>query len=405
MRAFSKQEQALIESLQDRQQSMVATTRRLADINSGSFNPSGIDEVNRQLRHLFATVADTIATIALAPIPQVSDEGAKSAFTPPQMQIFSARTEAPLQLLCTGHSDTVFPHNSGFQSTWIAENHLRGPGVADMKGGLVVLLEALRAIDNSPFRERVGFTIAISPDEEIGSPSSAAELATLAQQAHFGLTYEPALADGTLAGARKGSGNFSFVVSGKSAHAGREFFRGRNALTAAARLCLALEAMSDETEGITVNIGKISGGGPVNVVPDTAVCRFNVRINDAEQQARMETKIAEVVARVEGESGCAVELHGNFNRPPKPVTAKQQALFDLLQNCGEQLDLDIRYNATGGCCEGNNLAAAGLVNIDTLGVRGGHIHSDKEFACLDSFVERAQLSALLIAKLCQQDGL
>jgi len=401
--ALSHHEHALLQSLQDRSSAMVETTRRLADINSGSDNRKGIERVNNDLGSLFGGISDRYEAIALDPIPQISDSGVETSLSLAQMQIFSSRVEAPLQLLCTGHSDTVFSPDSNFQTSWIEGGRLRGPGVADMKGGLVVLREALNAINNSPFRQSVGYTVAISPDEEIGSPSSAAVLTALAKKADFGLTYEPALADGTLAGARKGSGNFSCIVSGKSAHAGRDFFAGKNAVTAAARLALQLQSLSDEEAGISVNIGRIGGGGPVNIVPDTAVCRFNIRVQTNAQQSSMEEKINTCIADTMRETGCNLELHGKFHRPAKPATDEQHKMFELLTQCGAQLDIDIMFRSTGGCCEGNNLAAAGLVNIDTLGVRGGQIHSHKEFACIDSFVERAQLSALFIAKLCQKE--
>lgn len=402
MLTINEQEKQLLASIESRYSSMLETTRRLAEINSGSFNTLGIDKVNTELASIFAPLSDSHKTLTLETIPIVQENGEVDNFDTCSMQIFSARADAPLQILCTGHSDTVFPVDSNFQTTWIEGNHLRGPGVADMKGGLVVLSEALRAINNSPYRDKVGFTIAISPDEEIGSPSSAAELTKLAKKADYGLVYEPALSDGTLAGARKGSGNFTLTAHGKSVHAGRDFFSGRNALTAVARLAIRLEELSDEAQGISVNIGKISGGGAVNVVPDLAICRFNIRVQHPQQQSTIETKINEYLLQAEKSSGCSFKLHGNFNRPPKPENEKQQAMFNLLKECGQQLDIDIAFKATGGCCEGNNLAAAGLVNIDTLGVRGGAIHSEDEFACLDSFVERAQLSALLIAKLCEK---
>lgn len=270
-----------------------------------------------------------------------------------------------------------------------------------MKGGLVVMLEAIRAIEKSAFKDQLGFTIALSPDEEIGSFSSVEVLTELAKEAHVGMTYEPALEDGTLAGRRKGSGSFTITARGYSTHAGREFFKGRNAITALSQVVLALEGFSNVNTGLTVNVGTITGGSAVNVVPDLALCRFNIRVKHPEQQAEILDDIQTALQIVQQSTGCEFRLHGGFNRPPKPVTDSQQQLFDLLSSCGEQLDVPVAFRATGGCCEGNNLAAAGLANIDTLGVRGGNIHSPDEFACLDSFVERARLSALMMAKIAQ----
>lgn len=388
----------IIESLKQVQDDMIRTTRRLCDINSGSYNTEGLANVADELKALYSNLFPDINEVPLKPIQRVTPAGKIEEIELRPSLVFKRNPEAPLQLLMTGHYDTVFPVTSNFQSTWIEGEHLRGPGVADMKGGLVMLKHALDYTFAQPYGQNVGVTLIISPDEEIGSPSSAELLAELAKSADFGLTYEPALADGTLAGARKGSGNFSIIVKGKSAHAGREFFNGRNAMIAAAEVSLKLAELSSQESGITVNVAAIDGGGPPNVVPDTAVIRFNIRIEQPEQMSILD-EINSIIGSVASISECDIELHGTFNRPPKPMTERQQWMFELLKDVGQDLGLAIAWKPTGGCCEGNNLAAAGLINIDTLGVRGGAIHSEDEFAVLDSFAERAALSAALIKRL------
>ncbi len=378
---------------------MIETTIALCNINSGSYNEEGLNRVQKELHRIFSPLSDHCELKPLPPVKKINNAGEIEYFKTPPMQVFQARPKANLQILFTGHSDTVFPKDSNFQTCWVEENYLRGPGTADMKGGLVILSECLRALNNSPWRDEFGFTVAISPDEEIGSPSSAEQLMALAQTADYGMTYEPALADGTLAGARKGSGNFTLTARGLSTHAGRDFFSGRNALVAIASAAQQMASLSDNNTGVTVNVGEITGGGPVNVVPDNAVCRFNVRVHKPQQQQQILKSIESIIQSVEKASGCQLELHGHFNRPPKIMTEPQKSMFELLRKCGEKLGLSIQWKDTGGCCEGNNLAAAGLLNIDTLGVRGGYIHSANEFAFIDSFVERAQLSALFITQL------
>tara|TARA_B100000446_G_scaffold44114_1_gene39891 strand:+ start:2498 stop:3730 length:1233 start_codon:yes stop_codon:yes gene_type:complete len=398
-KTISNQELELLQTLDAREPEMLKQTIELSNINSGSYNSKGIKAVQLHFRTLFDTISDDYEELELEPIKKINDQGLAEYYQPPAMQVFRSRPQAPLQLLCTGHSDTVFPENSDFDHCWIEDNHLRGPGTADMKGGLVTLYEALRALGQSPYRDQFGFTVAISPDEEIGSPSSAAVLTRLAKDADFGLTYEPALADGTLAGARKGSGNFAITAKGFSTHAGRDYFSGRNAVIAMARAAVALSELSDQTSDITVNVGEMIGGGPVNVVPDQCVCRFNVRVTETQQQQQVLDAIERIIHQVSDDSDCELQLHGHFNRPPKPMTPEQQSMFELLKSCGGKLGMEVQWRATGGCCEGNNLAAAGLLNIDTLGVRGANIHSHDEYACIDSFVERAQLSALFITQL------
>ena len=182
----------------------------------------------------------------------------------------TVRPTAPLQLLFTGHMDTVFGADHAFQQTrWLDDGVLNGPGVADMKGGLSVMLAALKAVERGSNADRFGYEVVINSDEEVGSLASAALLAKAAQGKRAALTYEPAaLPDGTLAGARPGSGNFAIVVRGRSAHAGRNPEDGRNALLAAADLALRLDQL--KRDGLTVNPSRIEGGSPSNVVPDLA---------------------------------------------------------------------------------------------------------------------------------------
>jgi glutamate carboxypeptidase len=299
----------------------------------------------------------------------------------------------------TGHYDTVFPADSAFQTVAIRpDGALNGPGIADMKGGISVLLAALEAFETHPERERVGWTVLLSPDEEIGSPASAPLLAELGARGHVGMTYEPALADGTLAGARKGSGNYHLIVAGKAAHAGRAFHEGANAVAGAALIAARLHALNGQRDGVTVNVARISGGGPLNVVADNAVVRFNVRVPDAAAAEWVEAQVRALAAEPPF-PGLTLDLHGGMTRAPKPMDASQTALFEAVRETGALLGQSLAWTPSGGVCEGNNLHAAGLPNIDTLGVLGGDIHSDQEFAWPASFVERARLSALILCKI------
>jgi glutamate carboxypeptidase len=276
---------------------------------------------------------------------------------------------------------------------------MNGPGVADLKGGLVVMLTALQALERSPFAPGIGWEVLINPDEEVGSPGSAGLLEACARRNHVGLLYEPALANGTLAGARKGSGNFTAVVRGRAAHAGREFHQGRNAIVALAEYTRGLDALNGRREGVTLNPGKVEGGGAVNVVPDLAILRFNVRISSTEDGQWVEAQMDALEQALGRRDGIRVQRYGAFARPPKPISLPNERLFAAVAECGRMLDIPIAWQPTGGCCDGNNLAAAGLPNVDTLGVRGGGIHSEREYVILDSLTERAKLSALLLMRL------
>jgi glutamate carboxypeptidase len=232
--------------------------------------------------------------------------------------LVTVRPDSPTQLLFTGHMDTVFPADHAFQQLrWLEDGTLNGPGVADMKGGISVMLAAIRAAELSGSLARTGYQILINSDEEVGSPSSTKLIAELAQNKLAALTYEPALPDGTLAGARGGSGNFSVVFSGLAAHAGRNPDDGRNAVLAAADLALRLKRLSHE--GLSVNPAKIEGGGPNNIVPDHAILRVNFRPRTPEITIQTDEDLRRIIADIEREHDVRAHLHGSFGRPPKPI--------------------------------------------------------------------------------------
>jgi glutamate carboxypeptidase len=269
-----------------------------------------------------------------------------------------------------------------------------------MKGGLAVLLAALRALEASKAASSVGYEIVINSDEEVGSLGSAPLIAEAAQGKLAALTYEPsALPDGTLAGARPGSGNFSFLIRGRSAHAGRNPEDGRNAIVAASELALRL-AMS-KTPGLSVNPAKIDGGGPNNVVPDLAVLRVNMRPRTTDDQEIAGRLIAKAVEETARQHEVYIEVHGGFARPPKPMTPEADRLFALVKQAGDDLGQTIGWQPTGGVCDGNNIAALGVPVVDTMGVRGGKIHSAEEYLITRSLGERAALSALTILRLAE----
>ncbi len=390
--------------LSGRRGAMVAALREWCAINTGSLNLEGLGAMRAALRQAFAALGADIEEVAVAPQEVVSAAGAvKTRALGPCLRIIN-RPQAPVRVLLAGHMDTVFGADHPFQSDRLIDaDTLNAPGGADMKGGILVMLQALLAVEHSQFAERIGYEIILNADEEIGSPGSAPILLEAAKRAQFAMVYEPAMADGTLAGARKGSGNFSAVFSGRAAHAGRDHAAGRNAIAEAARFAAALDAMTGGRQGLTVNVAKIDGGGPNNIVPDNAVVRFNVRVDTADDALWFESQAQRLIAAANARDGHHAHLHGSFARPPKPMTPQLEAFFRALRECGVELGLDIGWRATGGVCDGNNIASAGVPVIDTLGARGGEIHSANEFVKLDSLEERAKLSALLLLRIAAGD--
>lgn len=397
----SPQERSVLESIAERGDELVARAVGWCAGNSGSRNLEGLRATLDLLTGVWAEALPQAAVSheVLAPTVEVAADGRETLHQPPPALLVQMRPEAPVQVVLTGHYDTVFPAGSPFQAVGVrADGALNGPGIADMKGGISVMLGALEAFEGFAGREAVGWRVLLSPDEEIGSLGSGPVLAKIGRLGHVGMTYEPALADGTLAAGRKGSGNFHVKVTGRSAHAGRAFDEGRNAVTAAVRIAGALDQLNGRRDGVTVNVAKIDGGSALNVVPDLAVVRFNVRFPDDESRRWIEGEVEAACGCGRGD-GLGVSVFGGVTRAAKPFNAAQAALFGSVREVGAALGQEIAWKPSGGVCEGNNLFAVGLPNVDTLGVRGGDIHSENEFAWPESFAERARLSALMLMKM------
>ena len=397
MQSLTLAEAAVVDAAAHRP--MLARTREWSMINSGTGNLDGLSRVAALLADACAGLPGDVRLVEPAPVDIVGTDGKLEARTHGRHLVVSVRPEAPRRVLLTGHMDTVYPLDHAFQDLReVSPGVINGPGVADMKGGLAVMLGALEAFEASTPAPTFGYDVLINSDEETGSASSAALLAGMARGKLAALTYEPsALPDGTLAGARPGSGNFSFVVTGRSAHAGRNPDDGRNAVLAAAALALLLAKA--RAPGLSVNPARIEGGSPNNVVPDHTVLRVNLRPATPELEADARRAIAAAVAEMAAAHDVGIAVHGGFGRPPKPIDARAEQLFGLVQAAGRDLGQTIGWRATGGVCDGNNIAACGVPVVDTMGVRGGAIHSDQEYLIVESLAERSMLSALTLHRL------
>lgn len=378
---------------------LLAQVEAWCPVNSGSRNLAGLEATAALLANAFAPLGEAQLRDP-APADQMLPTGEVVPLVHGRNLHLVVRPQAPTRVLLTGHYDTVFPADHPFQSlNWREPGILNGPGVADMKGGIAVMLAALTALESSPWASDLGYEVVLNADEEVSSLGSAPLLLECARRVDAGLTFEPALPDGTLAGARPGSGNFAVHIAGRSAHAGREPEKGRNAVIAAADLALRLAALV--APDLKVNVAKIEGGGPNNVVPDSAVLRVNMRPSTPAAEARALAALDATIAAVAAAHEVEAHRHGHFARPPKPLDASQLRLFELVKSVGADLGLPIGWRDAGGVCDGNNLAATGLAVVDTLGVRGGAIHSADEYLIVDSLKERAELAALLLMRIAR----
>ena len=383
--------------------SMLEQVRKWSAINSGTGNLDGLERQAADLAQAFAALPGEVELVEPTPVTSIDLSGREVDKAHGRHLVLRVRPQAQRRVLLTGHMDTVFPSDHPFQDQrWIDDQTLCGPGLADMKGGIAVILHALTAFETTDDATKLGYDVMINSDEETGSLSSALLITELAQGKHAALTYEPsALPDGTLAHARGGSGNYSLIVHGKSAHAGRNPQDGRNAIVAAGDFAVRVKALGHDA--LSVNPARIDGGSANNVVPDNAIVRFNIRPRSTEAADSFVIRLNQLVEDIEKTHDVSCALHGGITRPPKPVDARAQLLFDLVRQCGAQLGQTIGWQPSGGVCDGNNIAACGVPVVDTMGVRGGAIHSSDEFLTVPSLAERAALSALVLTRLAAGD--
>lgn len=404
---LSADDEAARERLNAGAAGMLARTRTWSGHNTGSQNTDGLRRFAPMLAEAFSDLEADIALVDGPGFDLIGADGkATETHTGPIVEI-SSRPDAPVQVVMSGHYDTVFAPGIFETVTDLGDGRVNGPGMADMKGGICVMLEALKAFEAGRLKDKLGYRIVLTPDEEIGNFASSESLRRAASSgAVIGMTYEPAMETGAMAGGRKGSAVFDIVLHGRAAHAGRAKEEGRSAIEAAAELVLGLEALNSQFNGVTFNVGSIEGGSPVNIVPDLAIVRFGARAPDQQAAEWATQQVRSLFDRAVKRDGIHGHLHGGFYRPPKPRNTAQQALFDAVHATGRAIGLDIEFVDTGGVCEGNNIFAAGVPNVDTLGVRGGRIHSPEEFVITESFPERALLSTLILNRLAdgRMDG-
>lgn len=392
----------LINTIKSNEDKMVEQLHHFCEINSGTTNLAGLSAMEKVLHQAYQPIADSIEVKQLPPQSIIGMTGNPVTQHFGNALFIRKRPHLKRRILLSGHMDTVYPATSPFQKlSYINDNYVNGPGVADMKGGLIVMLHALAAFEQTDQAQQLGWDVLINSDEEVGSPASSILFDELAPNYQAALVYEPAMtATGTLAKNRKGSGKLTLVATGKAAHAGRAFDEGRNAICYLAEAVTAVHALNGQRDGVTINVGKIAGGEALNVVPDKAVAQLDIRISLAEDEFWVRNELTRIQNKLK-RPDYSLTVHGGFGRPVKRVCAGTERLFQRVQHLGKELGLTLDWKDSGGCCDGNNLARHGLPVLDTLGVRGGNIHSAEEYILLDSLSERAALSGLILTDLAQ----
>lgn len=382
--AADQNENAVVEWLGGQQGAMLGLLEDLVNIDGGSYDKDGVDAVGARIR---AFLEDHDIACESIPVEKFGDALRATVGGPSNSAI-----------MLMGHRDTVFPRGEPTRRPFKVENgKAYGPGVADMKAGLVMnafVLAAFKKFGGAP-APLVGL---FTSDEEIGSPSCRPIIEAEARRARAVFNSEPGRPSGNVVTGRKGGVFMKMEVTGKAAHSGGNFTAGISAIEELARKITALHALTDLTKGTTVNVGLISGGQTVNTVAPWAKCEIDLRyVNPPDREDAM-TRIARIVetANVPGTSA-TLKVAGEFR--PLVETPDSKNLFQHYAACAQDLDLKVEGEFTGGCADSGFTAGVGTPTICAVGPVGANAHTPEEYMVVDSFVPRAQALALAVARL------
>jgi len=376
------QPRSILSYLRERHQEMVDLLQRLALTESPSDDPAAVAPV-------LAMLASELEQAGLCVRFFPGRVSAGMLFARPQERNQKSRFQ-----LLVGHCDTVWPVGTVREMPVRVEGEtLRGPGVFDMKGGLVQMLFALRALKDLSLQPPVDCVVVINSDEEIGSPDSTPLIRRLARCAVRAFILEPAFGRaGKLKTARKASGSFTITVKGRAAHAGVNPEEGASAILEMSHQIQRLFALNDAARGITVNVGTIDGGLRSNVVAAEVRAAVDVRVRTHQDAVEVEAAIRNL-RPVNPET--TIQVEGGIEQPPMEPLPRNQALWRLAQDLGRSLGMELDQAAVGGASDGNTTSQY-TATLDGLGAVGDGAHAAHEQVLIPQMVERCALLALLL---------
>jgi glutamate carboxypeptidase len=370
--------------------------------NTGSWNTAGLEAFAPIVGAELASLGFRVRVEPPAPLDYPDRKDARTGPLVVAERAATVDPEHAKRFLLLGHLDTVFEPDSAFQSLRVDPDDASraiGPGVTDMKGGLVVLIAALRALAETGDLARLNVTVLLNSDEELGSLGSRARIEEAARRAELGFVFEAARSGGEMSRSSGGVGQFHLAVSGVAVHAGGAASEGHSAIVALARKVIAIESLTDFDRGILLNVGTIAGGTKRNIVPDHADAWIDLRYDDVATGEETKARLEEI-ARAVDVPGTSATLWGKLHRPPK---AESPAVDELLA-AHRRVTRELGYPApdpvhSTGVTDGSLTAAVGLPTLDTMGARGGAAHTEREFVVRASLAERAAIAAVLLRRL------
>ncbi len=372
-----------VEAVQGQQAAMLDELREIVELESPSSDKDSVDRLGKVLARKFEAFGGRVRFHATEKFGNHL-----------QADFAGAHGRKPVLLL--GHIDTVWEAGTLCRMPFrIAEGRVWGPGVLDMKAGIVMAAYAIRLLQKSYGKLPRPVTLLLNTDEEVGSESSRPLTERLAGESAAVLVLEPAQGlGGALKTARKGVGDYHLKITGKAAHAGVDFPSGVSAIRELARQIEKISGFTDLQRGLTVNVGVVRGGTRGNVVPAEAEAEIDIRVERMDDAAELDRRFREL-RPIDPE--CSLEVSGGLNRPPMERTPRIAALFQRTQGYAKELGFSIQEKSTGGGSDGNFTAALGIPTLDGLGAVGEGAHALHESILLEQIAPRTALLARLIA--------
>ncbi len=383
---------ALLDAARSQLDDFLSDLALLVNIDSGTYTPDGVAQVADALEARFAAAGALVERV-----PGKAHDGQR--YGPHLVARWPGASHG--RILLVGHMDTVFPDGEVARRPFrIEEGRAHGPGVMDMKSGLLVGLYAARILrEEAPWAELV---MLCNSDEEVGSPSSHDLVAHLASEADAVLVLEPNSRVDKVTIARKGVATFRLDVTGLSSHAGVEPHKGRSAIVELAHRILAVHALNGTIPGVTLNVGVVHGGERPNIVADHAHALIDVRAADPEGVAAVEAALRGVAEAAPTITETETRLSGHFMHQPFTQSAASARLFAQADAVALELGYTLTGSPTGGGSDGNTAAALGAPTLDGLGPAGGHAHNPGEYIEIESIAPRIALLGGLIARMGSQ---
>lgn len=373
----------ILHLLESREGEMFSLLKELVLIQSGSYHKAGVDAVAEKIREILED-----GSISVRIIEQKKHGNHLVVTTPPA-------SKGEKGLLIVGHMDTVFPENTPFRWYREDEENVYGPGVIDMKGGLVAGIFALKALEDVGVLEKIPIRFVFNSDEEIGSPTSRDLIRRMADESYCGFVLECGAPDGGIVTGRKGKIGLTLTTRGSAGHAAQAGRDKSSAVLCLSHKVIMLEAMNDPDQGVSVNVGTIKGGIGDNTVAEEATAGVDIRYLQPPQRGEILSRVDTVVktSKVPGGTG---KMEITSERPPMPVTERNRELFTILRKQAERIGISIKEELRSGVSDANIIAERGIPVLDGLGPIGGRDHSDKEYMIKKSLLPRTQLFALTL---------